>query len=265
MTTTKFLEPDPGSETPTADCEQALSLLHRLPPEDAGTMRLRNEIICRCLPMARRLAERFRNRGEDVQDLIQVATIGLINSVDRFDPDRGVPFAYFAAPTILGEIKRHFRDRTWTLHVYRSLQDLHVAVCRVVPELTQALQRTPTAADIAASLKVDVAEVQQAMECSAAHTTGSINAPITGDDRDSQMGDLLGAPDSTLEGVADRQVLYDAIATLPERDQRILRMRFVDGLTQSEIAAQIGVSQMQISRLLARTFDRLREQLTIDD
>ncbi|WP_155373600.1 SigB/SigF/SigG family RNA polymerase sigma factor [Catellatospora vulcania] len=245
--------------------EDPLLLLHRLPDGDTGRGRLRDEIICGCAPVARRLAMRFRNRGEDVEDLVQVATIGLIKAVDRFDPERGVPFANYVMPTMLGEIKRYFRDRTWTLHVQRSLQELHLAVCRAIPELSQSLQRTPSAEDVAVHLGVTEEEVLRGMQCAAAYTASSLNAPASGDEGDGELQDLLGGTDDTLEALPEREALRQAIDTLPERDQVILRMRFVDNLTQSEIADQVGVSQMHVSRLLARAFQTLRQELTTAD
>ncbi|GAA1645941.1 SigB/SigF/SigG family RNA polymerase sigma factor [Catellatospora bangladeshensis] len=248
-----------------AKFQDSLLLLHRLPGSDAGRAALRDEIICGCAPVARRLAMRFRNRGEDVQDLVQVAMIGLIKAVDRYEPDRGVPFANYVMPTMLGEIKRYFRDRTWTLHVQRSLQELHLAVCRVIPELSQTLQRTPTVEDIADHLGVSEDEVLRGMRCASAYTTSSLNAPATADDNEGQLQDLIGEYDGALEALPEREALRQAIDTLPEREQRILRMRFVDCMTQSEIAEQVGVSQMHVSRLLTRAFEVLREELTAAD
>jgi RNA polymerase sigma-B factor len=242
-----------------------LMLLHSLPDGDSGRARLRDEIICGCAPMARRLAMRFRNRGEDVEDLVQVATIGLIKAVDRYEPDRGVPFANYVMPTMLGEIKRYFRDRTWTLHVQRSLQELHLAVCRVVPVLSQELQRTPTVEDIAEHLGVSEDEVRRGMRCASAYTASSLNAPATADDGEGQLQDLIGECDGALEALPEREALRQAIDTLPERERRILHMRFVDGMTQSEIADQVGVSQMHVSRLLSRACEVLKEELTAAD
>lgn len=248
-----------------AKFSDALLLLHRLPDGDAGRARLRDEIICGCAPVARRLAMRFRNRGEDVEDLVQVAMIGLIKAVDRFEPERGVHFANYVMPTMLGEIKRYFRDRTWSLHVQRSLQELHLAVCRVTPELSQSLQRTPTVEDIARHLGVSEQDVLRGMRCASAYTTSSLNAPATGDDGEGQLQDLIGECDDALEALPEREALRQAIDTLPERERRILRMRFVDGMTQSEIAERVGVSQMHVSRLLSRAFDVLRDELTAAD
>jgi RNA polymerase sigma-B factor len=241
--------------------DSMLMLLHELPADDAGRAKLRDDIICAWSPLARRLAARFRNRGEDLDDLIQVAMLGLINAVDRFDPAKGLPFVHYAVPTILGELKRHFRDRAWALHVHRSLQELHLAVCRAVPELSQRLQRTPTAQDIADYLDVQIDDVLQGMQCATAYTARSLNTPVTSSDTQTELGELVGDVDRDMEMLPDRQALRQALQTLPEREREILQLRFVDNLTQSEIASKIGVSQMHVSRLLARAFVKLREEM----
>lgn len=243
-----------------AELQDALNLLHALPPDDSGRSRLRDEIICGCTSLARRLAARFRNRGEELDDLVQVATVGLINAVDRYDPGKGLPFEHYAVPTMLGELKRHFRDRAWTLHVHRSLQELHLAVARAVPELSQRLQRTPSAQDIADHLGVPVADVLRGMQCAAAYTARSLSTPVTGDTQ-TELGELVGECDRDMEMLPDRHALRQAIETLPDREREILRLRFVDNLTQAEIAVRIGVSQMHVSRLLARAFGTLREEM----
>ncbi|MDI1462681.1 SigB/SigF/SigG family RNA polymerase sigma factor [Catellatospora sp. KI3] len=236
--------------------------MHRLPDCDVGKERLREEIICGCAPVARRLALRFRNRGEELDDLTQVATIGLIKAVDRYQPDRGVPFASYVLPTMLGEIKRYFRDRTWTLHVQRSLQELHLAVCKAVPELSQQLQRTPTVDDLAEHLGVRAEQVRAALDCAGAYTAGSLNAPVGEEGGEGQLMDLLGDVDGEVESLPDRDALRQAIDTLPERERRILQLRFVDCRTQTEIAEEVGVSQMHVSRLLTRALAALRDRLT---
>ncbi|GHJ48143.1 hypothetical protein Cs7R123_54850 [Catellatospora sp. TT07R-123] len=266
METTLTAASGTGSLTDTfAQFHDHLRLLHHLPDSDTGRERLRDEIICGCAPAARRVALRFRNRGEELDDLTQVATIGLIKAVDRYEPDRGVPFASYVLPTMLGEIKRYFRDRTWTVHVQRSLQELHLAVCRAVPELSQRLQRTPGVEDLAEYLHVPAEQVRRALDCATAYTAGSLNAPVGEDGAEGQLQDLLGDYDGEVEGLPDRDALFQAIDSLPERERRILHLRFVDCRTQTEIAEQVGVSQMHVSRLLTRALIVLRDRLTTDE
>lgn len=220
----------------------------------------REAMINAYLPLARRLAKRFRRRGEDPDDLTQVAMIGLIHAVDRFNPEFGRPFVAFAVPTIVGELRRHFRDQSWMLHVGRSLQERYIAVSAVIPELCQRLQRMPTTADVAAALDLPAAEVQRAMLCASAYTARSLNIPAQ-PGGEIPLCEVLGQPDHDLELVPDRHALRQALAGLRPRDLEILRLRFVEHMTQRQIAAKIGVSQVHVSRLLVRIFDALRVQL----
>jgi RNA polymerase sigma-B factor len=218
--------------------------------------RLRDELIQDHLGLALALARRFAGRGEAVEDLEQIATLGLLKAVERFEPERGLAFSTFATPTIAGEIKRHFRDRSWSVRVPRALQELGLRLTATVQELTNVLGRSPTLAEIAEHLEVDQEDVLEAMEANRAYATHSLDAQLPGEDR--SLGDTLGDHEPGMDNVESRIVAEDLLATLPEREQTILRLRFFDGLTQTEIATRVGISQMHVSRLLARSLETLR-------
>jgi RNA polymerase sigma-B factor len=232
--------------------------------EDPTRLALRDELICAYLPFARRLARRFSGRGESLDDLTQVATVGLIKSVDRFDINRGIPFANFAGPTVVGELKRHFRDKGWSVRVSRRMQELHLEISRAYTDLAQELGRSVTVADVAARLRIDEDDVLAGLECGSAYATRSLNSAVGTDDGGIELGELIGEPDDQIESLADRQALHQLIKELPEREQRILSLRFFGNLTQSEIADQVGISQMHVSRLLSQTLATLRERLLAD-
>ncbi len=234
-----------------------LQTMASLPAGDPTRHRLRAEVICACLPVVRRLAARFYGRGETSDDLIQIATIGLIKSVDRFDPDRETQFLSYATPTILGEIKRHFRDKGWSIKVSRPMQELYLDITRLLPDLTQQLGRTPRIADIAEHLDVSPAEVMNGLECGQAYRPRSLSTPIG---EGIALAEIIGGADPRMESVADRATLRDLLAEVPERERQILGMRFFENLTQCEIAERIGVSQMHVSRLLTRTLTDLRQR-----
>jgi RNA polymerase sigma-B factor len=220
--------------------------------------RLRDELISDHLGLAIALARRFAGRGEAVEDLEQIATLGLLKAVERFEPERGLAFSTFATPTIAGEIKRHFRDRSWSIRVPRALQELGLRLTATVADLTNELGRSPTLPEIAESLEVDPEAVLEAMEANRAYATHSLDAQLPGDDR--SLGDTIGGDEPGMDDVERRMVVGDLLAALPEREQTILRLRFFDGLTQTEIADRVGISQMHVSRLLARSLDTLRQQ-----
>jgi RNA polymerase sigma-B factor len=243
---------------------ELLAEIGRRKPDDPERARIRDKAIAAYTPLARRVAVRFQKRGEELDDLTQVALIGLIKAVDRFDTDRGVHFVHYAVPTMLGELKRHFRDRGWTVRVNRGLQELHLRIAKAVPLLSQQLQRTPQAADIAEYLGVDEEEVLQGMQCAGAYAPRSLNDVVPGSD-DTELGELVGEADRQLELVPDRMALREVVGRLDERERQILKLRFMDNLTQSEIATMIGVSQMHVSRLLARAFSQLREMLLAEE
>jgi RNA polymerase sigma-B factor len=222
--------------------------------------RLRDELISDHLGLALALARRFAGRGEAVEDLEQIATLGLLKAVERFEPERGLAFSTFATPTIAGEIKRHFRDRSWSVRVPRALQELGLRLTATVGELTNERGRSPTLAEIATRLEVSEEEVLEAMEANRAYATHSLDAPLPGDDR--SLGDTLGGEEPGMDDVERQLVVEDLLATLPEREQTILRLRFFEGLTQTEIASRVGISQMHVSRLLARSLETLRRDVT---
>jgi RNA polymerase sigma-B factor len=219
--------------------------------------KLRDEAISAWLPLARHLAARYAGRGEPTDDLVQTATIGLIKAVDRYDGERGVDFAAFAIPTVLGEIKRHFRDRTWSIRVPRRLQEMRLRITQASGQLTQSLGRSPTVADLAVHLKVTEEEVLEGLEGAQAYSATSLSTPV-GPEGALELGDTLGGDDEDMRLAELRIALGPAMAALAERDRRILALRFYGNLTQSEIADQMGISQMHVSRLIARALRQLR-------
>ncbi|MEV4345621.1 SigB/SigF/SigG family RNA polymerase sigma factor [Actinoplanes sp. NPDC049596] len=223
---------------------------------------LREELTRLCLPFAGRLARRYRGRGETFEDIEQVARLGLVKAIDRYDPERG-SFTAYAVITISGEIKRHFRDKTWGVHVPRRLQDLSLEVGHAMMVMTSTLSRTPTAAEIAERLGVEVGAVLEAMESSAGYAPSSLNAPMRGDGA-AEFGDLVGGLDDDLEMVDDKVTVADLLMRLPARERRMLALRFYGNRTQADIAAELGVSQMHVSRLLTRALTWLREAMLSD-
>ena len=221
---------------------------------------IRDELIEAHLRLAEHLARRFSNRGVPVDDLIQVASLGLVKAVERFDPDRGLEFSTFATPTIVGELKRHFRDKGWAVRVPRRVQELHVEINALVGELTQKLGRSPTIPEIAERAGTSEEEILEAMEAGQAYRSASIDAP-GGDSDDGAPGlaDQWGANDSALLDAENRMLLAELIQTLPKREQLMLHLRFFEGMTQSQIADRLGISQMHVSRLLAKSLNLLRE------
>jgi RNA polymerase sigma-B factor len=236
-----------------------LARLVDLPEGHTDRARIRERVIELYLPLAEYLARRFRNRGEPYDDLSQVAVIGLIKSVDGFDPSRGVEFASYAIPTIVGELKRHFRDKGWSVRVPRRLQELKLEIAKAVSELTQQLQRSPTVADLATHLGLPEDEILAGLDTANAYSALSLHTPVAGEESGPEVVDLLGDDDPSLRSVEDRATLRPLIRRLPEREQRIIALRFFGNMTQSQIADQIGISQMHVSRLLARSLKQLRD------
>jgi RNA polymerase sigma-B factor len=227
---------------------------------------VREELVRRFLPFARSLALRYSGGGEPSDDLVQVASVGLIAAIDRFDPDRGVPFAAFAAPTILGELRRHFRDRVWTLRVPRGLQERIRSVEDTITGLSNDLERSPTISEIAGNLDLSDAEVLEALEASGARRTVSLDHPGAGDDPgETSVADRIGERDPAFELVEQRAALRSGFRVLSELEREVLRLRFVEDLTQSRIAASVGYSQMHVSRILRRALDRMRETARHDE
>jgi RNA polymerase sigma-B factor len=239
--------------------------LATLPAGGEERQRIRGELVELHLPLVEYLARRFRNRGEWLDDLTQVATIGLIKSIDRFDLARGVEFSTYATPTIVGEIKRHFRDKGWAVRVPRRLQELKLALTKAISDLAQRLGRAPTVAELAAHLQMSEEEVLEGLESANAYSTVSLDAPDSGDEDAPAVAESLGMLDDALEGVEYRESLKPLLERLPPREKKILMLRFFGNMTQSQIATELGISQMHVSRLLARTLTQLREGLTTDD
>ncbi|MET7392729.1 RNA polymerase sigma factor SigF [Dactylosporangium sp. NPDC005572] len=251
----------PAGQEAESAAQALLTLLGDLPPDSLDRARVRGRLIELYLPLAEYLARRFRNRGEPQDDLNQVANLGLIKSVDGYDPARGAVFTSYAIPMIVGELKRHFRDKGWDVRVPRRLQELRLELGRVTEPLAQALGRSPTVADLAERLGVSEEEVIEGLEAGHAYRALSINVPASGEDRGAELADLLGGVDRDLEAVDDRESLRPLIARLPAREQHILAMRFFGNMTQTQIAAKLGISQMHVSRLLAHALTRLRTDL----
>jgi RNA polymerase sigma-B factor len=224
---------------------------------------LRDELVTAHMGLAEYLARRFTNRGEPLDDLMQVASLGLLKAVDRFDPDRGLEFSTYATPTIVGELKRHFRDKGWAVRVPRRVQELHLRLGAVVSTLSQELGRSPTIPEIAAAAKVSEEEVVEAIEAGHAYRFTSLDAPA-GNEDDSALSSQLGVEDQGLIDSEHRVALSPLIARFPPRERMILHLRFFEGLTQSEIAGRLGISQMHVSRLLARALAQLRNQAEDD-
>jgi RNA polymerase sigma-B factor len=232
-----------------------------LPVGDPKRDVLRGRAIEAWLPLARHMAMRYAGRSEPTDDLVQTATVGLIKAVDRFDPDRGIDFTGLAIPTILGEVKRHFRDRTWAVRVPRRMQERRLAVADAISDLSHTLGRSPTVADVAAWLDTTEEAVLEGLEGSRAYSATSLFTPISADGS-VELADTLGETDADMELAELRIALGPAMAALDERERTILSLRFYGNLTQTEIAQQVGISQMHVSRLIARALGRLREQLS---
>jgi RNA polymerase sigma-B factor len=233
--------------------------------DDPSHRQVRDQLVEMHLPLVEYLARRFRNRGEPLDDLVQVATIGLIKSIDRFDLDRGVEFSTYATPTIVGEIKRHFRDKGWAIRVPRRLQEMKLSLTKATAELSQRNGRAPTVAELATHLELSEDDVLEGLESANAYAAVSLDAPDIADDDSTAVSDTLGAMDDALEGVVYRESLKPLLERLPAREKNILMLRFFGNLTQSQIAADLGISQMHVSRLLARTLAQLREGLLIEE
>jgi RNA polymerase sigma-B factor len=236
-----------------------------LAEDDPARRPLRDKLVELHLPLVEYLARRFRNRGEPLDDLIQVATIGLIKSIDRFDLERGVEFSTYATPTIVGEIKRHFRDKGWAIRVPRRLQEMKLSLNKSTAELSQRNGRAPTVAELAKHLDLTEEDVLEGLESANAYSAISLDAPDISDEDSPAVSDSLGALDDALEGVVYRESLKPLLEALPPREKTILMLRFFANMTQSQIAADLGISQMHVSRLLARTLAQLREGLLVEE
>jgi RNA polymerase sigma-B factor len=254
--------PPPGGPTDALAAEELLLRDYALTRDENA----REELVRRFLPFARSLAMRYSGGVEPSDDLFQVASLGLVSALERYDPERGVPFAAFAGPTILGELRRHFRDRVWTLRVPRGLQESIRAVEGAITKLSHELERSPTVAEIADLLDVGQAEVLEAFEAGAARRIVSLDRPTAGSEPgdEAPMAERIGTDDPGFELVEDRAALDAGSNVLDETEREILRLRFAEDLTQSRIAEQVGYSQMHVSRILRRALGKLREAAAVD-
>ena len=242
------------------DKEKTRELFRRFKEE--GDMDAREKLVMSHLNLVRFIANKFKNRGEPIDDLIQVGYLGLLKAIDRFDPSRGLEFTTFATPTIMGEIKRHFRDKGWSVRVPRRLQELSAKVPQATDTLTSQLQRSPTIAEIADYLDATVDEVLEAMESSSAYSSVSLEAPSGADDDDTpSVIDRYATEDSDLAFTDDRIIIEEALASFSPRERDVIEMRFLKGMTQIEIAEKLGISQVQVSRLLRRTLKKIQDKI----
>ncbi|MEV0245654.1 RNA polymerase sigma factor SigF [Nocardia sp. NPDC050712] len=246
--------------------EPLFAELAALDPQDSRRHEVREELIRRCLPLAEHIARKFTGRGENFEDLLQIARVGMVAAVDRFDPSHGASFLSFAIPTIMGEVRRHFRDYAWAVRVPRRLKEIQQLIGPAVEMLSQQLGRMPKASEIAEELQADLVEVTQALIARNAYQTSPIDATTGKDDDNSPLTpiDTLGTDDPEYRNVEDYLAVRPLIAALPERERKVLILRFFESKTQTEIAEQLGVSQMQVSRILSKTLSTLREQALKD-
>lgn len=242
------------------DKERTHELFRRYKEE--GDMDAREKLVMSHLNLVRFLANKFKNRGEPIDDLMQVGYLGLLKAIDRFDPARGLEFTTYATPTIMGEIKRHFRDKGWSVRVPRRLQELSAKVNQATDELTTELQRSPTVEEIARYLDATVDEVLEAMESSCAYSSVPLEAPGSSDSDDApSVLDRYASEDSELAFTDDRLVIEEALAGFSPREREVIELRFVKGMTQIEIAQKLGISQVQVSRLLRRTLKKIQDKI----
>ena len=244
--------------------ETLLTAYANAPIRDPRRNQLRTRLITGYLPVARHIARRYAHRGEPLEDLVQVASVGLINAIDRFEPERGDHFLGYAVPTITGEVRRHFRDKTWSVRVPRRQKDLYVSVNRIIAELSHELGRAPRPSEIAEQLSISVEEVLGVLEAAQSHRSTSLDEVYMAETDRPTLGDRLGETDARYKQFVNSHALAPYLAALPDREHNILVMRFFHDMTQSQIAERIGISQMHVSRLLASTFARLREAVERD-
>ena len=234
---------------------------------EQGDLAAREQLIEQYMSLVRSLARRYSYRGEQLEDLVQIGAIGLIKAIDRFDVNRGVELTTYATPNIIGEIKRHFRDRGWSVRVPRGLQELNIQLSRLIEQLTVQHGRSPTIAELAKSAEVSEEEVLEALESGRAYSSLSLSAGSAGHDDDGELDPLesLGTEEHQYEVSEDRAVLAPGFRVLDERERKILHLRFFEGLTQSQIAQQIGISQMHVSRLIRRSLEKIRDEIAKDE
>ena len=253
----------PESEDSYQDVVDMFLALRQLPAGSREYARQRERIVVRCLPLAEHVARRFGQRGEQLDDLIQVARVGLLNAINRFDPEKGPSFIGFAIPTMMGEVRRHFRDYSWSMHVPRRLRELNVQIGKTTPDLVQKLGRAPSARDLSQVLGVRHEVVVECLVAGDAYRLESLDASIhpTSSGHSRSAADSIGDIDPHIDQITNREALRPLVEALPQRDREVLHMRFFESMTQSQIADRIDVSQMQVSRILAGTLQSLREQL----
>ena len=232
---------------------------------EQGDLVAREQLIEQYMSLVRSLARRYSYRGEQLEDLVQIGAIGLIKAIDRFDVDRGVELTTYATPNIIGEIKRHFRDKGWSVRVPRGLQELNVQLSRLMEQLTVQLGRSPTIPELAKAAGVEEEQVLEALESGRAYSSLSLSVGGGGDDDDLDPLESLGTEEHQYEVSEDRAVLAPGFKVLDERERKILQLRFFDGLTQSQIAQQVGISQMHVSRLIRRSLEKIRETIAEDE
>jgi RNA polymerase sigma-B factor len=238
-------------------------VLRQLPAESDEYRLQRERIVARCLALADHVASHFARRGENLEDLTQVARLGLMNAVNRFDPSKGPSFIGFAVPTMMGEVRRYFRDYSWGMRVPRRLRELHVQISRATGDLAQQLGRAPTAGELAQVLGVPREEIVECLVAGDAYRLESLDAPLSPDSsgKPRVVADAVGGVDPQIEHITNREAVRMLVSALPQRERQVLHMRFFEAMTQSQIAERIGVSQMQVSRILAHTLSSLRDQL----
>ncbi|MGE2816901.1 RNA polymerase sigma factor SigF [Mycobacterium heidelbergense] len=254
-----------GSDTRPNEYADVPDMFRELATFSADSMefqRQRDKIVERCLPLADHIARRFEGRGEPRDDLVQVARVGLVNAVVRFDIDAGSDFVSFAVPTIMGEVRRHFRDNSWSVKVPRRLKELHLRLGTATADLSQRLGRAPTATELAGELGMDRDEVIEGLVAGSSYNTLSIDSGGGSDDDDARaIADTLGDVDTGLDQIENRESLRPLLEALPERERTVLVLRFFESMTQTQIADRVGISQMHVSRLLSKSLTRLRDQL----
>jgi RNA polymerase sigma-B factor len=254
----------PGSSETAAEPgdRELAQAVQSLPRDDPRREAALTELVARYQSLVRACVHRYRSGPESADDLMQVGYLGLLKAISRFDTEIGDSLAAYAQPTISGELKRHFRDKRWQVHVRRSTQELRLQVIAATADLTQRLARSPTDAELAAHLEVTLEDVLEAQLAGAAFQASSLDTPLSADADSGSLADLIGEEDPGLEQTLDMQAVWTHLPELPEREQRLLMMRFYGNMTQSQIADRLGLSQMHVSRLLSHALGHLRERIT---
>ncbi|MDX3663308.1 SigB/SigF/SigG family RNA polymerase sigma factor [Streptomyces sp. ID05-26A] len=247
----------------SGDYDHLAPLFAELAGTPAGPKRetLRDRLVTEHLPVAQHIARRFGHRGEPHEDLVQVATVGLINAVDRFDPDRGSDFLSFAVPTIMGEVRKYFRDSSWSVRMPRRLKELHLAINAGTSRLSQSLGRAPTPSELAEHLGLSREEIHEGLAAGNAYQSASLDDMLMSEDSSISLGSTIGEEDPEIAMIEQREALHPLLEKLPERERKIVVMRFFGNMTQTQIAQKVGISQMHVSRLLAKTLRQLRDVL----